>query len=47
MNIIFFFLVAIGLLVLLDAAALLWGVDTRDGLESREWDRRRNWNAHR
>ena len=34
-------------LVALDVAALLWGADSRDGLESPEWERRRTWNEDR
>jgi hypothetical protein len=30
-------------LVLLDIAALMWGADSRDGLDSAEWARRRGW----
>ena len=30
-------------LVVLDVAASRWGVDTSDGFDSAEWERRRNW----
>ncbi len=30
-------------LVLFDLAALRWGVDTTDGIDSPEWERRRTW----
>jgi hypothetical protein len=30
-------------LVAFDIAAWRWGVDSSDGFESREWERRRNW----
>jgi hypothetical protein len=39
-------IIAIGLLVslpLLGLAALRWGVDSTDGPESPEWNRRRAW----
>jgi hypothetical protein len=29
--------------VLLAVSALLWGVDSREGLNSPEWERRRDW----
>jgi hypothetical protein len=28
---------------ILDALALRWGADSRDGVNSPEWDRRRSW----
>lgn len=31
------------LIILLDIAAWLWGVDTTDRLNSAEWDRRKEW----
>lgn len=34
-------------LVMLDVAAILWGVDSRDGPESPEWERRRGWKGYR
>lgn len=34
-------------LLVLDVAAALWGVDSRDGPESPEWERRRNWRGYR
>jgi hypothetical protein len=30
-------------LVVLDLAALCWGVDSRDGPNSQEWERQRDW----
>lgn len=30
-------------LVVLDVAAMLWGADTREPMNSPEWDRRRNF----
>ena len=30
-------------LVLLDITALMWGADSRDGIYSAEWSRRRGW----
>ncbi len=35
-------LVFILALILLDVAAIRWGVDSTDGLDSREWERRRH-----
>jgi len=38
----------IGLLivaVVLDIAALKWGIDSSDGINSPEWARRQNWKA--
>lgn len=35
-------LVAILALIILDVAAVRWGVDSKDGLESREWERRQH-----
>jgi hypothetical protein len=29
--------------VLLDMAALRWGTDSTEGIDSREWDRRAHW----
>ncbi|HEX6506446.1 MAG TPA: hypothetical protein VF221_02330 [Chloroflexota bacterium] len=37
----------ITLLAVLDVAAVVWGVDSRDGPESAEWERRRNWKGYR
>ncbi len=36
-------LVASVLFVLLDIAAILWGYDSRDGIDSAEWVRRQEW----
>lgn len=30
-------------IVLLAIAALLWGADSRDGIDSLEWQRRQSW----
>ena len=42
-------IVLVGLLVLalaaFDLAVWRWGADSRDGFESREWERRRDWPA--
>jgi hypothetical protein len=37
----------LGLLVLVGLAALRWGVDSTDGADSPEWERRRNWRSIR
>jgi hypothetical protein len=41
------FLIGLGWIVLalgiLDALALRWGADSRDGVNSAEWERRRSW----
>lgn len=31
--------------IVLDLAALKWGFDSTDGIESLEWMRRQNWKA--
>lgn len=36
-------IVAFVLFVLLDIAAMLWGYDSRDGIDSAEWARRQEW----
>ncbi len=36
-------LIMFGLFVALPLAALRWGADSRDGIESCEWERRRRW----
>jgi hypothetical protein len=33
------------IIVVFDFAAVRWGTDSRDGFESAEWERRRNWNG--
>jgi hypothetical protein len=33
-------------LVLFDIAALRWGADSRDSINSSEWERRRIWSNH-
>ena len=37
------FLVMLALIVVLDIAAFVWGVDSRDGINSPEWERRQQW----
>jgi hypothetical protein len=37
-----FFIILIGFIVF-DLAALRWGIDSGDGINSREWQRRYNW----
>jgi hypothetical protein len=46
-NALIVILSSIGGLVVLDVVALLWGADSRDSLESAEWERRRNWEGFR
>ena len=36
-------LVFLFLLLIFDIAAMRWGVDSSDGLESKEWERRRHY----
>lgn len=36
-----------GILAALDVAAVRWGVDSRDGPDSPEWERRCNWRGWR
>ena len=31
--------------IVLDLASLRWGVNSTEEIDSREWDRRRNWGA--
>lgn len=33
------------LVIALDIAAMLWGVDSRDGLASPEWARKQQWGS--
>ena len=33
------------MLILIDIAAVRWGVNSIDGPDSPEWERRRNWNG--
>ena len=47
MNTVLAALALITSLVALDVAAILWGADSRDGPESAEWERRRNWKGYR
>jgi hypothetical protein len=37
-------LILVGLF-LFDIAAMLWGVDSRPGVDSKEWQRNAAWNA--
>ena len=39
-------MIAFVLLIALGLAALRWGVDTTDGPDSPEWERRRTWRSH-
>jgi hypothetical protein len=32
-------------LIVFDLASWRWGVDSTEGIYSREWDKRRNWGA--
>lgn len=32
-------------LLILDIAAIRWGTDSRDGIDSPEWERRQQWEA--
>ncbi|WP_141727656.1 hypothetical protein [Thermogemmatispora onikobensis] len=43
MTCILLFLFLILLIALLDLVAILWGADSRDGLDSPEWQRRSSW----
>lgn len=40
-------LIALAMLIAFDLAALRWGVDTTDGPDSPEWERRRTWRVDR
>lgn len=40
-----FYLVVFIMFVLLDLAAVRWGVSSIDGPNSPEWERRRSWEA--
>jgi hypothetical protein len=37
--------ICVAAVVLLNVAASRWGVDSRDGFHSAEWERRRRWLA--
>ena len=39
-------MILLGMLIVLGLAALWWGVDTTDGPDSPEWERRRTWRGH-
>ena len=43
MNAVVVFAAIVAILVALDVAALRWGVDSREGPNSPEWERRRHW----
>ncbi len=36
-------LVILGVFVVFDLAAWLWGADSRDSINSAEWERRQHW----
>jgi hypothetical protein len=36
------FVIFVALLVTLDVAAMIWGFESRDGMDSSEWQRRAN-----
>jgi hypothetical protein len=36
-------LIFFALLIVFNIAALFWGCDSRDTINSREWERRRQW----
>jgi hypothetical protein len=38
-------LVLLELLIILNIAAWKWGVDSTDGIDSPEWERRQSWNG--
>ena len=38
-------IILIILFIVLDIAALRWGVNSTDDIDSPEWERRRNWDA--
>ena len=39
--------IVLGMLIMLGLAALWWGVDTTDGPDSPEWERRRTYGCRR
>lgn len=43
METLIIFLIIPALLIVLDIAALRWGADSRDGVNSLEWERRQSW----
>lgn len=43
MDIFFFWLVVLLGLIMLDLAAWWWGFDSRDSINSAEWERRKTW----
>jgi hypothetical protein len=45
MSTVFVIICLVAALVATDVAAYLWGVDSREGLKSAEWERRRTWNG--
>jgi hypothetical protein len=40
-----FLLILFAMLVFFNIATWLWGFDSTDGVDSPEWERRRNWKA--
>jgi len=38
-------IILLSALAVFDVAALLWGINSTDGVDSPEWERRRNWLA--
>ena len=44
-NIMEIFIVLIIVCILFNVAALCWGVDSRDDINSREWIRRQDWSG--
>ncbi len=36
-------MIVLFMIIAFDVLAVLWGVDSTDGLNSREWEARRNW----
>ena len=43
MDALFFLVVLLVALIALDLAALRWGFDSSDGVNSPEWERRQDW----
>ena len=40
-----FLIILLSMVVVLDIAALRWGFDSTDGINSPEWERRQRWYA--
>jgi hypothetical protein len=47
MSIVLVIVGLIAILIVLDVASLLWGVDSREGPNDPEWERRANWRGYR